>query len=78
MYYDDDIHNELFDRGLLPVGHVGYGAQRFMDEAGTPDVDRYRGALLGGACGEALGWPVRNMRPRKIRQQYGQLREFQP
>ena len=34
-------------------------------------ADRVRGALLGGAVGDALGWPVEFLHLDDIRQQYG-------
>ncbi|MGW4893272.1 ADP-ribosylglycohydrolase family protein [Kitasatospora sp. NPDC004240] len=34
-------------------------------------ADRVRGALLGGAIGDALGWPVEFLQLHQIREQYG-------
>jgi len=35
------------------------------------DQDHFRGCLLGGAIGDALGWPVEFMRATEIKNQYG-------
>jgi hypothetical protein len=48
------------------------------DVRGAPSVpdplprDRVRGALLGGAVGDALGWPVEFLRWRQIEARYGE------
>lgn len=36
------------------------------------DCDHFRGCLLGGAIGDALGWPVEFMRLNEIKQKYGE------
>lgn len=36
------------------------------------DKDHFRGCLLGGAIGDALGWPVEFMRINEIRTKYGE------
>ena len=35
------------------------------------DLDRYRGCLLGGAAGDALGYPVEFLSLADIRERYG-------
>ncbi|BDT96447.1 MULTISPECIES: ADP-ribosylglycohydrolase family protein [Nocardia] len=37
----------------------------------TTIFDRVRGSLLGGAVGDALGWPIEFLRLEQIRQRYG-------
>jgi len=39
---------------------------------------RFRGALLGGAIGDALGRPAEGRRPEKVRQRHGTLTDFKP
>ena len=56
--HNDAINQELTDRGLMPAGEAGPEARHFIEAAAVPDIDRFRGALLGGACGDALGHPV--------------------
>lgn len=36
------------------------------------DIDKYRGCLLGGAVGDALGYPVEFMSASRIREKYGE------
>ena len=69
---------DLARRGLLPQGVVGDAAMAFMESAFPPGVDRYRGALIGGACGDALGRPVEGRPPEQIRARYGALEDLQP
>ena len=35
-------------------------------------IERFRGCLLGGAIGDALGWPVEFLRDKEIRKKYGE------
>ena len=72
------IDTELTDRGLMPAGETGPEARHFIEAAPTPDIDRFRGALLGGACGDALGHPVTGMTPEQILRQFGSVRDFLP
>ncbi|MCR4443226.1 MAG: ADP-ribosylglycohydrolase family protein [Peptococcaceae bacterium] len=37
------------------------------------DKDHFRGCLLGGAIGDALGWPVEFLRLNEIRKKYGKV-----
>ncbi len=69
---------ELADRGLLPTGSAGSAAVAFMAAASTPGLQRYRGALLGGACGDALGRPAEGRTPSTIRRRFGLLGDLQP
>ncbi len=71
-----DIDTELTKRGLLPIGPAGTKAEQFITAADAPDADRYRGALLGTAIGDALGRPVESVRPADIQVHYGELRDF--
>ena len=36
------------------------------------DIDKYRGCLIGGAVGDALGYPVEFMSAASIRGKYGE------
>ncbi len=36
------------------------------------DKDHFRGCLLGGAVGDALGWPVEFMHTNEIKRKYGE------
>ena len=74
----DKIDKNLTDRGLLPTGTAGRLARDFIEVAPQPDVDRYRGALLAGACGDALGRPVEGAEPDEIQAMHGELRDFVP
>ena len=40
--------------------------------------DRYRGAMLGTAIGDALGRPAEGLSPRNIREAFGELTDFLP
>ncbi len=73
-----DIDQELTDRGLLPTGTAGAEAIRYITTAPEPTPDRFRGALLGTACGDALGRPVETWTPKRIHAQHGTLRDFVP
>ncbi|GBE23380.1 ADP-ribosyl-[dinitrogen reductase] glycohydrolase [bacterium BMS3Bbin01] len=47
----------------------------------NPEIDypaKYRGTLLAGAIGDALGRPAEGMRPFDIQARYGALLDFQP
>jgi len=73
-----DIDTELTNRGLLPTGTAGPAATHFIGAADAPTADRFRGALLGSACGDALGRPVEGAPPAAIKARHGQVREFMP
>ncbi|MFT7649266.1 MAG: ADP-ribosylglycohydrolase [Candidatus Poriferisodalaceae bacterium] len=72
------INQELIDRGIMPNGPAGSGAVDFIAGAAAADIDRFRGALLGGACGDALGYPITNMTPEQIRAGHGEVRDYLP
>ena len=62
-------------RDLIPTEHTG------MMLTPNPLVDyrdRYRGAMLGTAIGDALGRPVEGLSPRNIREAYGEITDFRP
>ncbi|MGH9172936.1 MAG: ADP-ribosylglycohydrolase family protein, partial [Vicinamibacterales bacterium] len=50
------------------------GATPLIDREGLRD--RYRGALVGSACGDALGATVEFTSREAIRRKYGQLRDI--
>ncbi|MCL1693981.1 MAG: ADP-ribosylglycohydrolase family protein, partial [Actinomycetia bacterium] len=62
-------------RDLIPRHHTG------MMLTPNPLVDypdRYRGAMLGTAIGDALGRPAEGLSPRNIREAFGELTDFRP
>ena len=64
-------------RGLLPPPWKGGAAG--LDARDRVDYrDRYRGALLGVAIGDALGRPAESRPPAQIRAAYGVLRDYVP
>jgi ADP-ribosylglycohydrolase len=71
-----DIDTNLTNRGLLPTGTAGPLATAFIAAADVPTADRYRGALLGSASGDALGRPFESVRPDRIKARHGKIREF--
>ena len=72
------IDTELVNRGLLPTGPAGPTATDVITTADAPTADRFRGALLGSACGDALGRPAAGKSPERIRARHGHLRDFLP
>ena len=74
---DDDLF-ALRTRGLFPEPWTG---PLPWAEAMAPDPEtlrsRYRGCLIGGAIGDALGRPGEGRRPETIFERFGELREFQ-
>ncbi len=68
----------LTDRCLLPTSHAGPFSTAFMATARPAPASRFRGALLGTACGDALGRPVETRTPAAIQARYGELRDFVP
>ncbi|MEQ8842289.1 MAG: ADP-ribosylglycohydrolase family protein [Acidimicrobiales bacterium] len=73
-----DIDTQLTNRGLLPTGSAGPRSTAFIAAADAPTADRFRGALLGSACGDALGRPAEGSSPSRIKARHGQIREFMP
>ncbi len=74
MYRHDD--NATFDaRNIIPTRHTG------MTLTPNPFVDyrdRYRGAMLGTAIGDALGRAAEGRSPGNIRRAFGELTDFRP
>ena len=69
----------LVDRGLLPdvwSGEAPWPGPLPADRALLED--RYRGCLVGGAIGDALGRPGEGRSPSVIAKRYGELRDFHP
>ncbi|MEA2023550.1 MAG: ADP-ribosylglycohydrolase family protein [Actinomycetota bacterium] len=62
-------------RDLVPTRHTGamLTPHPFIDYQ-----DRYRGAMLGTAIGDALGRPVEGRSPRGIQERFGELTDFRP
>jgi ADP-ribosylglycohydrolase len=77
---DPAAEEELRQRGLLPNpwwhGDAPWPSRPLP--AGPEFADRYRGCLLGGAIGDALGRPGEGRSPETIAEHYGELREFRP
>ena len=71
----NDADRELIHRGLLPAGPAP--AATALASSPAPAVDRLEGALLGAACGSALGRQVKGMRPEGIRQRFGWLADLE-
>lgn len=46
------------------------------DMHGNILLDRFKGALTGGAVGDALGAPLRGLEPSLIRREYGEVTDF--
>ena len=63
---------ETFDE----VRRAKKGEERFSTPLGSQpmkkDLDKIRGSLIGGAVGDALGYPVEFMRADEIFQKYGE------
>ena len=73
------MHEKLVDLGLAPDpwrgGSTVFPLPRPSDEL----RDRYRGCLVGGAIGDALGRPVEGRSSESVRRMYPQgLRDFEP
>ncbi|MFP5332339.1 MAG: ADP-ribosylglycohydrolase family protein [Acidimicrobiia bacterium] len=74
------IDREVFEAldGLLPPLWAGEAASVGLVATDHDYEDRYVGALLAGACGDALGRPGEGRSPSQIRQRYGRLTDFVP
>ncbi|MEJ5256124.1 MAG: ADP-ribosylglycohydrolase family protein [Acidimicrobiales bacterium] len=74
-----DVLADLRRRGLLPPATDAVPVRAPGPE---PDADRRRdasrGALIGGAVGDALGRPAEGRSRERVRELYGELRDFQP
>ena len=68
-----DERSVLSDRGLLPVA-TGERLDRFVADEAL--IDRYRGAMLGLAIGDALGRPVSGFTPQEIQNSYGLVNRY--
>ncbi len=55
---DEQIDRELIERDLMPEGPAGPAAELFIDMAHAPEVDRYRGAMLGAHCRASVAWTI--------------------
>ncbi len=72
---------EWLNRCAFPLGMSSNGQFWPLEAAPEPPrrgsqeemLDRYRGCLLGGAVGDALGYPVEFMREDAIRAKYGPM-----
>lgn len=62
-------------RNLIPTHHT---AMLLTPNPLVDYRDRYRGAMLGTAIGDALGRPVEGLSPRNIREAYGKITDFRP
>jgi ADP-ribosylglycohydrolase len=62
-------------RDLIPTHHTG---MMLTPNPFADYVDRYRGAMLGTAIGDALGRPVESRSPERIRARYGLITDFIP
>jgi ADP-ribosylglycohydrolase len=72
------IYQFLVRKGRIPPflsrgDHLPLG---FVD--GIPYADRFRGALLGAAVGEALGAVTHGLTPRDIQELYGEVADLPP
>ena len=61
---------DKFCNTVVQVGN-GRGHNYYVTESGTELQDRIRGSLIGGAIGDALGYPVEFMSLTSIKRKYG-------
>lgn len=73
-----DVCRRLRRRGLFPRERADPGplSGAILSAANAQTV--YRGCLLGGAIGDALGRPGEGRPPEVIRERYGSLTDFHP
>jgi ADP-ribosylglycohydrolase len=62
-------------RDHIPTRAIGL---RLTPNATVDYADRYRGAMVGTAIGDALGRPVEGLSPRNIDEAFGHLTDFVP
>ena len=74
----NDADRELTHRGLLPAAPAPTSSAALLASAPPPEPGRLEGALLGAACGSALGRRVKGMRPEGIRHRFGWLTDLEP
>lgn len=73
------MDEHLADLGLAPPSYGGDPAVFPIPEASDSLRDRYRGCLIGGAIGDALGRPVEGWSRQAVEREYPHgLREFRP
>ena len=79
METEPEAIEELRARHLLPPSWSPEDRATFLSP--TPEVDyrsKYRGSLLAGAAGDALGRPAEGIPASEVRRRYGTLEDFQP
>ncbi len=73
------MNEKLTELGLLPVRWRGDRSVFPMPVASPTMRERYRGCLVGGAIGDALGRPVEGRSAARVRSRYPDgLRDFEP
>jgi ADP-ribosylglycohydrolase len=72
------IYHFLVRRAKIPP-YLSKGENLTLEfTAGIDYRDRFRGALLGAAIGEALGRPAQGLSPRDVRELYGRIEGYSP
>ncbi len=72
------IYHFLVRRAKIPP-YLSKGENLTLEfTAGIDYRDRFRGALLGAAIGEALGRPAQGLSPRDVRELYGRIEGYAP
>ena len=72
------IYHFLVRRAKIP-SYLSKGEN--LSQAFMPDIDyrdRFRGALLGSAIGEAIGRPAQGLSPRDVGELYGKIEGYAP
>lgn len=70
-----EIEAHLAELSLLPHHVTGPHPAVVRSDPETLR-DRWRGALVGGAVGDALGRPAERLAPSAVREHFGELRDF--
>lgn len=70
-----EIEAHLAELSLLPQPVTGPHPAVVRSDPETLR-DRWRGALVGGAVGDALGRPAERLAPSAVREHFGELRDF--